>query len=110
MLITAKRLVLTDLQLKRSIVDTLDKNAHSQRFSDMVTLLDILINLLTFTTENISHVTKKTNTVNNIIRAARRESRDSGIVALLKAQICMISFQTCTQIFGIHKVLVHFKR
>ena len=31
-------------------------------------------------------------------------------VALLKAQICMISFQTCTQIFGIHKVLKYVKR
>ena len=26
-----------------------------------------------------------------------------------KAQIC-ISFQTCTQIFGIHKALIHVKR
>ena len=31
-------------------------------------------------------------------------------LALLKDQICMISFQTCTQIFGIHKALVHIKR
>ena len=31
-------------------------------------------------------------------------------LALLKAQICMISFQTCTQIFGIHKALIHVKR
>ena len=34
----------------------------------------------------------------------------AGYLALLKAQICMISFQTCTQIFGIHKALIHFKR
>ena len=31
-------------------------------------------------------------------------------LALLKAQICMISFQTCTQMFGIHKTLIHVKR
>ena len=31
-------------------------------------------------------------------------------VALLKAQICMIYFQTCAQIFGIHKALIHVKR
>ena len=31
-------------------------------------------------------------------------------VVLLKAQICMIYFQTCTQIFGIHKALIHVKR
>ena len=31
-------------------------------------------------------------------------------VDLLKAQICMISFQTCTQIFGIYQALVHGKR
>ena len=31
-------------------------------------------------------------------------------LALLKAQICMISFQTCTQMFGIHKALLHAKR
>ena len=31
-------------------------------------------------------------------------------IALLKAQICMISFQTCTQIFGIHKALIHVMR
>ena len=34
----------------------------------------------------------------------------TGSVALLKAQICMISFQTCTQTFGIHKALIHVKR
>ena len=28
-------------------------------------------------------------------------------LALLKAQICMISFQTYTQIFGIHKALMN---
>ena len=32
------------------------------------------------------------------------------LLALLKAQICMISFQTYTQIFGIHKLLIHVKR
>ena len=31
-------------------------------------------------------------------------------LALLKAQICMTSFQTCTQIFGIHKALIHVMR
>ena len=31
------------------------------------------------------------------------------ILALLKAQICMISFETFTQIFGIHKALIHVK-
>ena len=31
-------------------------------------------------------------------------------IALLKAQICMISFDTCTQVFGIHKALIHVKR
>ena len=31
-------------------------------------------------------------------------------IALLKAQICMISFQTCSQIFGIHKALIHVNR
>ena len=31
-------------------------------------------------------------------------------LALLKAQIYMISFQTCTQIFGIHKAFIHVKR
>ena len=31
-------------------------------------------------------------------------------VALLGAQICMISFQTYTQIFGIHKAPIHVKR
>ena len=31
-------------------------------------------------------------------------------VALLKAQICTIYFQTCTQIFGIHKALIHLRR
>ena len=31
-------------------------------------------------------------------------------LALLKAQICMISFQICTQIFGIHKALIHVMR
>ena len=34
----------------------------------------------------------------------------SSKVALRKAQICMISFQTSTQIFGIHKALIHVKR
>ena len=31
-------------------------------------------------------------------------------LALLKAQICIISFQTCTQIFDIHKALIHVTR
>ena len=31
-------------------------------------------------------------------------------IALLKAQTCIISFQTCTQIFGSHKALIHVKR
>ena len=35
---------------------------------------------------------------------------DRQLLALLKAQICMISFQTCTQIFGIHKALIHVMR
>ena len=37
--------------------------------------------------------------------------KDEGIyLALLKAQFCMISFQPCTQIVGIHKALIHVKR
>ena len=36
--------------------------------------------------------------------------RVSIILALLKAQICMISFQTCKEIFGIHKAPIHVKR
>ena len=32
------------------------------------------------------------------------------ILALLNSQISMISFQTCTQIYGIHKALIHVKR
>ena len=31
-------------------------------------------------------------------------------LALLKAQICITSFQTCTQIFGIHKAPIHVRR
>ena len=31
-------------------------------------------------------------------------------LALLKAQICTICFHTCTQIFGIHKALMHVLR
>ena len=34
----------------------------------------------------------------------------TSMLALLKAQICMIYFQTCTQIVGIHKALIHVKR
>ena len=31
-------------------------------------------------------------------------------IALLQAQICTICFHTCTQIFGIHKALMHVLR
>ena len=34
----------------------------------------------------------------------------SGNVALLKAEICTICFHTCTQIFDIHKALIHVMR
>ena len=32
------------------------------------------------------------------------------LLTLRKAHICIRSFQTCTQIFGIHKVLVYVRR
>ena len=41
---------------------------------------------------------------------ARFSHKARTLLALLKAQICLISFQTCTQIFGIHKALIHVKR
>ena len=46
----------------------------------------------------------------NSMRVEMKQRFATPHVALRKAQICMISFQTCTQIFDIHKALIHVMR